>query len=160
LLVLKLLKRKSFQVWANSLPTSGSTYYFAVGTSGAFPTSTSYRSKQSGNWNTLSTWESSTDGSAWDNASSIPSSSDGTITILNGHNITVTAAVTIDQTTINAGGTITVKNTTTKKNIPVTSAQVVKPAKQGTLNDFFRDKSFIEDQRLAKEIIKGKRSKK
>jgi hypothetical protein len=58
------------------------------------------------------------------------------------------------------GGTVTVKNTTAKKNIQVSNEQVVKPAKQGILTDFFRDKSFIEDQRLAKEIMKGKRSKK
>ncbi len=58
------------------------------------------------------------------------------------------------------GGTITVETTTPKKNPPVTNVQVVKPAKQGTLNSFLRDKSFIEDQRLAKDIMKSKRAKK
>jgi DNA polymerase elongation subunit (family B) len=57
-------------------------------------------------------------------------------------------------------GGVTVNSTTTKKNLPLISAQVVKPAKQGTITDFFRDKSFIEDQRLAKDILKSKKSKK
>ncbi len=39
-----------------------------------------------------------------------PTSADGAITILTGHTVTVTANVTVDQVTVNAGGQVTVNN--------------------------------------------------
>jgi cytoskeletal protein CcmA (bactofilin family) len=69
-----------------------------------------FRSAASGNWNSTSTWESSSDGSIWFPATLTPTSSAKTITIRNGHTVTVTAGVTIDQTTIDAGGQVTVNS--------------------------------------------------
>jgi len=66
-----------------------------------------YRSIASGNWNATSTWERY-DGGEWVAATSTPTSSDGVITILVGHTVTVTADTTIDQTVTDAGGQITI----------------------------------------------------
>jgi hypothetical protein len=66
-----------------------------------------YRSKVSGAWNNASTWQVSTDGgSTWADANSAPSNSNGPITILNTHEVTVSTTITIDQTTIDAGGKV------------------------------------------------------
>jgi hypothetical protein len=72
------------------------------------PRLANYRSAvSSGNWNDASSWERTLDGGvSWVAATASPTSSDGTITILNGHTITITAGVTVDQLTINSGGTI------------------------------------------------------
>jgi len=68
-----------------------------------------YRSAATGNWAANATWEVSTDGGGtWGPAGCWPSSANGAITIQNGHNVTVTAAITVDQVTINSGGTVTV----------------------------------------------------
>lgn len=65
-----------------------------------------YRSYQSGIWNSVNNWERY-NGTSWVYpASSVPSSSDGIITIKNGHNIEISSSVTIDQVVIEAGGTI------------------------------------------------------
>ena len=59
-----------------------------------------------GNWNNTATWERY-DGATWITpAPSAPTSADGAITILNGHIVTVTASVTVDQVTVDAGGTL------------------------------------------------------
>lgn len=66
-----------------------------------------YRTVGSGNWNNTAIWERY-DGAIWITpAPSTPSSLDGAITIQNGHTVTVTASVTIDQVTVDAGGTLT-----------------------------------------------------
>ncbi len=78
------------------------------------PRAVIYRSAQSGNWNSNLTWEVSSDnGSFWNPASSPPNSAIGSITVRSNHNVTVTESVTIDQTTINSGGTITVNSSQT-----------------------------------------------
>ncbi len=65
-----------------------------------------YRSHQTGNWNSTSTWER-WDGSTWVTpAPSTPTNGDGAITIQNGHIVTVTSSVTVDQVVVNAGGQI------------------------------------------------------
>lgn len=64
-----------------------------------------YQTKATGNWNAAATWEKY-DGSSWA-GSSTPTSSDGVITIRDGHTVTVTAAVTVDQVVIAAGGQVT-----------------------------------------------------
>ncbi len=67
-----------------------------------------YRSKTTGNWNAAGTWEVSTDnGSTWGDAVITPTSADGTITIRNGHTVTISAAVTVDQVTVQSGGILT-----------------------------------------------------
>ncbi len=68
-----------------------------------------FRSRQSGNWSSSSSWQSY-NGSVWVNASSTPTSSNGTITILNGHTITITSSVSADQLVVNSGGQITINS--------------------------------------------------
>jgi hypothetical protein len=70
-----------------------------------------YRSKSTGNWNATSTWEQSIDyGTTWVDATVTPASSTAeTITIRNGHTVTISASdLTIDQVTVDAGGQVTV----------------------------------------------------
>jgi len=71
-----------------------------------------FRSKANGNWNATATWESSPDGIAWINATLTPTNTANTITIRSGHTVTVTANVSTDQTTVDAGGNLTVNNVT------------------------------------------------
>lgn len=66
-----------------------------------------YRSKQSGNWNDIANWERY-DGTNWVTAA-FPSSTDGEITIMAGHNITYNVTnLLIDQVAIAQGATLTV----------------------------------------------------
>lgn len=79
-------------------------------------TTDDYRSATSGNWNVTSSWERY-NGTSWVAASGSPTSTNNIITIRNGHVISVTANVTIDQSLIEVGGklvltsgTITIAN--------------------------------------------------
>jgi hypothetical protein len=90
----------------------GVQYYFEVE---AFDSGTDYyrpfgefQSSQSGSWNDANTWARH-DGTAWIHpAPNIPTLSDGPITILSGHTVTVTAADTADQLTVASGGTLVI----------------------------------------------------
>ncbi|MGE5106614.1 MAG: hypothetical protein ACM3H8_03660, partial [Sphingobacteriales bacterium] len=68
-----------------------------------------YRSRQSGDWSLVSTWERF-DGSSWVSATVAPTSSDGAINILNSHTVTVTTPITADQVTVDAGGFLSVSS--------------------------------------------------
>jgi hypothetical protein len=73
-----------------------------------------YRSAASTNWNVLSTWQR-WNGTAWVTPTAgegTPTSADGAITIQSIHTVTVTANVTVDQVTVDAGGKVTVNNVT------------------------------------------------
>jgi len=70
-----------------------------------------YRTAASGNWNSTSTWQKY-NGTTWIAAVTTPTSADGAIEIQSGHTVTVTASVTVDQVTIDAGGQITVSTGT------------------------------------------------
>jgi len=72
-------------------------------------TTNDYRSRATGNWSTAGSWERY-NGSSWATATVAPSSSVGTITILNSHTITVTANVTADQLVINSGGILIINS--------------------------------------------------
>jgi hypothetical protein len=72
-------------------------------------TSGDYRSKQSGAWNTASSWQTF-NGSSWVDAVSFPSSTNGAITILPGDTIISNAVVTVDQLTINNGGVLSINS--------------------------------------------------
>lgn len=64
-----------------------------------------FRSKQTGNWNEVTTWEVSLDGRVnWTHAATIPTSLDGAITILTGHTVTVNDPVNVDEVTVDMGG--------------------------------------------------------
>lgn len=82
-------------------------------TSTAFTISTAssasdyFRSKTSGNWGSISTWESSADGNTWQDATLVPDANANTITIRNGHNVTVAATAGGDQLVVEAGATLT-----------------------------------------------------
>ena len=65
-----------------------------------------FRTIASGNWGSSSTWEYSLDGTIWTQSQITPTSANGTITIRTGHTVTIAAAVSIDQTIIDAGGVI------------------------------------------------------
>jgi hypothetical protein len=81
----------------------------AVGATASGQSVGDYRSVATGNWNSTSTW-GTFDGSSWVAAVATPTSSDGVITIRNGHTVTVTASVTVDQVTVDAGGQVTINN--------------------------------------------------
>lgn len=63
-----------------------------------------YRSAQTGNWGTLSTWES-WNGAAWVAAAAYPTAGDEA-TILTGHTVTLNLTITVTTLTINANGTL------------------------------------------------------
>lgn len=74
-------------------------------TAGFTPASTDYfRSKASGNWDLTSTWESAPDNASWVNATSVPTPAANTITIRNGHTVSITAVTSADQLVIQNGG--------------------------------------------------------
>jgi hypothetical protein len=70
-----------------------------------------YRSATTGNWNTLATWQRY-NGTTWvtpTGGQGVPSSASGTITILNGHTVSIpNVNQSADQMTINSGGQVTV----------------------------------------------------
>ncbi|MGZ4060289.1 MAG: T9SS type A sorting domain-containing protein [Bacteroidia bacterium] len=77
----------------SSCNTNTSTYY--------------YRSVTSGSWNTASTWEASPTGAGgWITACTPPTSIAASITIQNGHTVTVDANSTAPDLTVNSGGTL------------------------------------------------------
>ena len=78
----------------------------------------SFRSNVStGTWAAAGSWESSSDGSNWITATAAPTSAANTITIRNGHNITLSSNVAVDQLVIENGGQLTVDQTTGVLNI-------------------------------------------
>ncbi len=60
-----------------------------------------------GTWATAASWESSADNIAWMTSTLAPTSAAKDITIRNGHNITISASVAIDQVVVENGGTLT-----------------------------------------------------
>lgn len=71
-----------------------------------------FRSKISGNWTSVSSWESSPDNIVWSAATSYPTDVSSSITILNGHSITVNQyGLIVDQMEIMTGGELIVKCT-------------------------------------------------
>lgn len=96
---------------------NGTTYYFTLfnrkgtfwstgATTSATPTELLFRSIATGNWTSAASWETSPNGTDWSAAASAPTEADATITIRNGHTITVSSSVTLDQVVIEAGGTL------------------------------------------------------
>jgi len=70
-----------------------------------------YQTKATGNFENPCTWETSTTGSApWTQAAAPPDFSAQTITILNGHNVSINADVTLDQVVVDAGGTLSLND--------------------------------------------------
>lgn len=66
-----------------------------------------FRSAASGNWSAATTWESSADNSTWIPATLSPDANSASISIRNGHNVTIDVASGGDQLTVNTGGILT-----------------------------------------------------
>jgi hypothetical protein len=91
-------------------------FFFFDNSENAFAASSGdYRSKQSGNWNSSSTWEKF-NGWYWSNASSAPDDGDKSITIQAGHTVTVNSSLDVDELTIDSGATLIVNKELTVKN--------------------------------------------
>lgn len=83
---------------------------------GSFGQSTSptdyFRSKSSGAWNSVNSWESSADGATnWGPSTLVPSDVANTITVGSGHTIAINTNATIDQVNISAGGVLELATT-------------------------------------------------
>ncbi len=83
--------------------TTGERYVWAV-------RQAYYRSKQTGNWSDTATWEQSEDGLSWANAAAVPGRSHAGITIRSGHTVTVDGDISIDQTSLENGATLSVND--------------------------------------------------
>jgi hypothetical protein len=59
-----------------------------------------YQTAASGNWNVVTTWQT-WNGSAWVTPGGTPNNTNGVITILAGHTVTINAALTVDEVTVN-----------------------------------------------------------
>lgn len=66
-----------------------------------------YRSAGNGNWTSAASWERF-NGSAWVVAPGAPAPTDGVVTVLPGHTITVNQNLTADQVVVSAGATLVV----------------------------------------------------
>ena len=70
-----------------------------------------FRSKATGNSTDLASWESSSDNSNWISATSLPTVAAASVTILNGHTISVNSNLNLLSLTLNSGSTMTVNST-------------------------------------------------
>jgi predicted extracellular nuclease len=82
--------------------------YFNFACAAASAATDYFRTRASGNWNSVATWESSADNISWHAATLTPDFNANTIHVLNGHAVVVTAGVTVDQLYINPGCILTV----------------------------------------------------
>ncbi len=71
-----------------------------------------YRTASTGNWSSTSTWEVSTDQTNWSAATETPNV-DNSAGIAVNHNVSVDADVSIDQTTVASGATLTIPTSVT-----------------------------------------------
>lgn len=70
-----------------------------------------YRTKNSGNWNDVDTWQYSANGENWSDAVVTPDESNSiSILIRNTHTVTITADVYVDATTIESGGLVKINS--------------------------------------------------
>jgi uncharacterized delta-60 repeat protein len=108
-----------------------------TGTSAAFATVVvdgAYRSKTSGNWGDAGTWEKyRSSGSAWEAATSAPSSADAVISIQSPHVVTVAANVIVDQVYVMSGAKLIVSSGITLTIWNATSPGI---AVNGTLDNY------------------------
>lgn len=70
-------------------------------TASTFQSTYYFRSKQSGNWNSATTWEVSPDNSTWSNAATTPNYGANTITVSVADSVSITATDTLDQVVVN-----------------------------------------------------------
>jgi len=110
-----------------------------------------YRTRQSGNWSDVNTWERYS-GTAWVNpAANVPSLSASIISIQNGHTVTVTSSDSADQVVINSGGELVINPGVT---FLVKNGDGVDLTSNGTIRNFG---AFAqEDSTTLKMMIGGK----
>jgi hypothetical protein len=72
-----------------------------------------YRSKATGNWGDLSTWDYSTDSLSWSAATTLPSYYALSTVVSNGNTVTINNAATIDKTFVNPTGILAVNDALT-----------------------------------------------
>ncbi len=104
-----------------SLSTTANSNSFDVNPA---PSSYIYRSLRTGNWNSVNsgseTWERSSNGGTSyitvTSSGDLPSSSNSTILIQNGHTVTISSSVTIDEVTVQNGGILTISAAATINN--------------------------------------------
>ncbi len=65
-----------------------------------------FRSRTSGSWDSINTWQSSADSIGWGNATAIPSNLVNGITIQNGHTVVITDSAIVDQLYIQDGAAL------------------------------------------------------
>ena len=86
--------------------------YYSSGVVASTKTSTAatdyFRSKTTGNWNSTDTWESSSNNTNWVQSTLVPSSSPTTVTILDGHIVSIDENVTVNSLILNSGSTLTI----------------------------------------------------
>lgn len=83
---------------ASTTSMSGSSYISMTGMS--ISAKKYFRSVQSGNWNSTSTWQQSLDNVTWTTANSVPTWGHGSTIIQSGHTVTLTAHATVSSLTI------------------------------------------------------------
>jgi hypothetical protein len=103
------LKGNCFNTLRSVILSSLSVFILSAFISNNILAATDFRSINSGNWNSTSTWESF-NGTSWVAASSTPTNSSGVISIRNGNTVTVSSNVTADEITVDAGGTLTISS--------------------------------------------------
>lgn len=65
-----------------------------------------YRSVQNGNWNDITTWESSPDNINWNPAVMTPTNLSRTITVISPHTVTINSRIRLDETIVQNGATL------------------------------------------------------
>ena len=68
-----------------------------------------YRSAGSGNWANAATWEKY-NGTSWGAAATAPANTEGEVTILTGHTVSVAADASVDSVVVAAGGTLNINS--------------------------------------------------
>lgn len=82
----------SFILWMYAIPAQAQSGFF-------------YRSLRNGDWHGANTWErSSSLSGSYDPTSVAPTDAAKSITILNGHTVTISANIDIDETIVESGG--------------------------------------------------------
>ncbi len=103
-------------------------FFFGDAENAKASSSGDYRTRQSGNWTSSNTWEKY-NGWYWSTTSSSPDDGDKSINIQSGHTITITSNLTVDELTIDAGGTLKVDD----KDLKVDDGSGVDITVNGTL---------------------------
>ena len=88
-------------------------FNFSFQKQGLAAASGDYRSKATGNWNNTATWEKY-NGTSWVAATATPTNADGVVTIQNGHTVTNTTGIDVDQLVVESGASLSHTNGTLK----------------------------------------------